>query len=683
MTRVLPAALCRRIAFAIFILQFQLSNASEAEFPDDLGLSELEALMNIDVVSANKFKQSLSEVPAAIRVITAEDIERSNARSIPEALRLAPGVQVTRLTGNAWVVSARGWHTHYSNKLLVMIDGRSIYSPLFSGVFWDSIDMQMADIERIEVIKGPGSTVWGANAVNGVVNIITKAPESVLGINATAKIDSEGYRQLDLRVAREFEGSLFAKAWLSFKQTAQGEYPEGQDFTDEMQSFTIGGSVKKLVGESEYRLDGHWTHQDVDDPILVPPENRTASNRLHNDSGSLTFTLQRQLQANVGITLTSYYAANDRKSDAYDVFEDLFNLELDSEIHQQQVRWNTGIGFREHRFRVVGRTTVPLDKEKVQAGVLSAYGQGEWFVSDRSTLTGGIKYERHSREKDDFTGIEWMPTLRYLHQLDDNHTFWASLSRSARVPSVAEHYGNVHIPILEPDNDRNPTPLPVQPEIRSSIGLESESVWTYELGFRGHIKDNVSYDLTLFHSQYEDVRTSRPGQLFCQRDQVPFPNCEPVGELYLPVFFANDLDVDTEGLEALLRWVINPRHSLQLGFHYIDIEQTITVEGSEEDASLLLSPEYQVFMNYDWQLSDSVSARMHVRHADETPSGQVDSYQSIDLSVGYNSEDFQISIGARDLLHDGEPESYAEARTSILTAVEIQTSFYAQLEVRF
>ncbi len=670
-------------AFVATLLGAGSGWADNNGFDADQGLSELEALMNVEVVSTSKFSRQLAEIPAAVTVITAEDIRRSNARSIPEALRYVPGIQVTRNTGNNWGVSSRGFHGAFSNKLLVMIDGRSIYSPLFSGVFWDSVDINMQDIERIEVIRGPGSSVWGANAVNGVVNIITRQPDADPGMTFGSDVDSEGYAGGAVKYATELGPGLYGKTSVSYKKQADQVYPAGANDVDHWQSFTTALGLKKQRGESEYGMSAHWTHQKVLDPILGAPQNYQQSNALTNDSGSLVFNYQRQLQANAGLSATLYYSAHDRKSADYDIDDDLVNFDLDNKIDYSRFRWIWGLGYRQHALTLQGKQSFLASSSKVDVQIVSGFVQNEWFVTEESTLTLGVKYEHHRHlETQGFNTHQVLPSLRLLQQLSPNHAFWLAASRSTRVPSVIEHYTTFLLRTAPPLSAANPYPWPLESRVTFNRELEEEKVWIYEAGLRGQLADNLSYDLATYYSDFRNIRGTAPGQASCASTGLPPPQCAATDRIVLPLVFQNATATVTTGAELSARWAVTPAHQLHLGYHYIHMEND-TRPGLIPESALSFSPEHQAFLLHDWIFSQHWSSRAGLRYVDHYPQHRVASYEALDLILQYqHNHQLSLRFGARDIFHQGEQEGVIE--TSQLGAIprEIQTSYFVQVEVR-
>ncbi len=401
---------------------------------------KIEDLLEAEITSVSKKPEKLADAAAAVFVITAEDIERAGARSIPEALRMAPGLQVAQLSANKWVVSARGFGDIFSNKLLVMIDGRSVYTPLFSGVFWDIQDTLMEDIDRIEVIRGPGATLWGANAVNGVINIITKPAEETRGTLATAATGSRFPLAAGARVGDRI-GDDKGSYRLYAKGDVQDGYvqPGGDDAFDGWQKLQSGfradvaagsGSSLTLQGDV-YKGEEELTYNF---PGLLSPADSQAEARYWG--GNLLTRWETRRSADTLISLQAYYDYSN--IDAVIPLEDRHTFDLDFQYRTmmtaaQEVIW--GLGYRRSSDDI-GRTEImsfdpagkSLDLYNVFLQDEIALVEGSWW------LTLGTKFEHN-----DYSGLEVQPTVRLRWKPEERQTVWAAVSRAVRTASRADH----------------------------------------------------------------------------------------------------------------------------------------------------------------------------------------------------------------------------------------------------
>ncbi|HBI70903.1 MAG TPA: TonB-dependent receptor [Massilia sp.] len=450
--------------------------APQADFAD----LSIEELANIQVTSVSRKPERLQDAPAAVFVITHEDIRRAGARSLPEALRLAPNLQVARADAHDYAISARGFGSTLANKLLVLIDGRSVYSPLFSGVFWDTHDVVMSDVERIEVISGPGATIWGANAVNGVINIITKSARDTQGKQLVVRGGAEGasgslrhggatangghyraYAKLIRHddIGRE-DGSVSGTGW----RRQQAGFRT--DWDGEGRSTTLSGDVYegKLdeLGEQDTRLAG---------ANLVARSLRTLAD------GS-TLRLQAYLdhtRREVSPTFTESLSIAD------------VQFQHTLPVHgAHSLVW--GANYRHSWDRVTNSEVIAFLPARDRQTWASLFAQDEIALRPDLSLTLGARIERN-----DYTGNEFLPTARLSWRVDPHHTLWTAASRTVRAPTRLDV--DAYIP------GRPPYLLQGGRQVRSEVAQ------VFELGYRGQPLPGLSYSATLFHNDYDHLRT--------------------------------------------------------------------------------------------------------------------------------------------------------------------------------
>lgn len=404
--------------------------------PIDLTNMSLEDLMNLEVTSVSKKEQKLSQTAAAIYVVTQEDIRRSGATSIPEVLRMVPGLQVARLSGSKWAITSRGFNGRFANKMLVLVDGRSVYTPTFSGVFWDVQDLLLEDVERIEVIRGPGGTLWGANAVNGVINIITKPAKETQGGFLTAGSGSEergfgGFRYGG-KLGRDIAYRLYSKYFnrSNLADMSGRNSPGGWDILrggfrmdwkgTERDSLTLQGDI----------YNGHIRERNSSIVSLVPPFRRTLDSQTGVSGGNVMALWNRTFAGGSAMRLQMYYDRT-RHEDSSAVItsrgEIVDSSDLDFQHRfalgkRQDIVW--GIGYRFTSDSVQNTFSVAFDPNHRATHLFSTFVQDEIFiVKDRLRLTVGSKFEHN-----DYTGFEAQPSLRLLWTPNDRHTFWGAIS---------------------------------------------------------------------------------------------------------------------------------------------------------------------------------------------------------------------------------------------------------------
>ncbi|MBN2106934.1 MAG: TonB-dependent receptor, partial [Deltaproteobacteria bacterium] len=490
----------------------------------DFTTYSLEELMNIELVSAAKKPQTAYESAAAVYVITQEDIRRSGAVNLPEALRMAPGIQVSRSDPGQFAVTSRGFLGEFANKLLVLIDGRSVYSPLFSGTMWDYRDVLLENIERIEVIRGPGATLWGANAVNGVINIITKHAKDVQGGMAVATVSNEeGYD--GLRYGVKLKDNMYLSSyvkymnyanvindkWIHEPRQVNGGARLDWDMTDTDKLFVSAGYYDAKTASSASR------------PVVIPPLEKIDVKGDADLSGghalarwdhtfSATSNMQLQLFYDGGLQSarrsTPYKPAQDSpvlgkdltRIDTYD-FDFQHSFAADS---RNSIIW--GVNARYNRVKKRDfNIYFTLASEKETQRLYSAFVQDEiQLVPERLSLTVGSKFEYNSS-----TQLELQPSIRMLYTPSDTQSFWAAVSRAVRTPSVLETDGFVPSAYLA-RGSLFPLSPPGVVEMQGSEDYNSEQLLAYEAGHRAQLAQNFSLDTALYYNVYSDLRSLEP-----------------------------------------------------------------------------------------------------------------------------------------------------------------------------
>ena len=629
-----------------------------------------EELMNIRVTILGPLEK-VSQTPAAVSVVTADDIERSGAQNFPEALRLVPGMDVAQLDASQWAVSARGFNDVFANKLLVMQDGRSIYTPLFSGVFWDVQGTLMEDIDHIEVIRGPGATLWGANAMNGVINIITKSAEDTQGLLVSGgggnqdrgfagaryggKIGDDAY----YRVYGTYEnndntvltdGSDANNAWQLARGGFRTDWNPPSDNTFTFQGDGYAGWIDQVFGVYESPVNPDVV---IDDQMKA--EGANALGRwTHTFSDTADFKLQ------------TYYDYTAR--DAAQVFNEqrhTFDLNFQDEFaagDRNKFVW--GLGYRLTADTEKNNPTISFTPTDQTENLFSAFAQDEIaIVKKRLSLTLGSKFEHN-----DYTGFEVEPGGRLSWTPTTRQTFWVSVSRAVRTPSRAEE--DISLTQAAPP----PYPPGTSLTILGNTGFESEELMAYEIGYRAAPLDKLAFDLTLFYNNYNCLRSEQ---------QNPLNPAQFV--------LANDLYGDTYGGEisatwrALDWWRLEPSYTLlhmRLHAHtdsngYTDYASVAQDEGS--------SPQNQFSLRSSMDLPHDVTFDTALRYVDNLPYFHIKSYFELDGRLAWKiNQHWEIAIVGQNLLHDQHAEfgpSYINTQNGNIT--EIPRSIYGKITWQF
>lgn len=512
--------------------------------PKELGtLEELDfsnMMQHMEVTTASKQAQSISDIAAPIYVITAEDMRRAGANSIPEAIRLAPGVVVGQIDQGKWVVGVRGFAWQYASKALVLLDGRAVYSPIASDVYWDSLDVPIEDIERIEVIRGPGDARWGSHAVNGIINIITKPAGDVRGVSLSAMLDSDGSEIFTARGGGALSSNFDYRAYA--KYLSQGDFPMAAGVPRlgnrdavraglRVDGVSRGGDRLIFIGDVQDGSDatlltavpGAVDRYDAKEWSALARWERGSSGRL-NQQAQLSFDHLEQ-----------------------EIYEerDTFDFAYQAQLPEWRAQtWTVGGVFKSSA-DVLSPTLGIFPSRMTE----NTYGV---FVHDHVALNDKVRFLFGSQfEHNPFTGWEAQPNLQFLYAPDKRRSFWASVSRAVRTPLRTEEGFLLDNPIF---------PGTVLRFI-GDHGLKSESVLAWQAGVRMTLQDNLFLDLAAFYSQYEDLVIVQGGAPFFE----PLP---PPGQAVLPATFANSDSGATKGVEAVLkarpfaRWNLVASYSL-------------------------------------------------------------------------------------------------------------------------
>ena len=514
-----------------------------AALDESMHLSDLsiEDLANVQITSVSKQPEPLSAAPSSVYVITNDDIRRSGAQSLAEALRLAPNLHVARIDALDYAISARGLNSFESaNKLLVLIDGRSVYSSLFSGVDWDQQHVMLEDVERIEVISGPGGTLWGANAVNGVINVITRDARETDGLLVSVSggtLDSVA----NVRYGGAFNGGGW-RAYVSGYQRGSMETATGLDVNDGWDGVQAGFRTDMALGPNGLTLQGDIHDNEIDQSIGLPGYVR---------GGNLLARWERRFEDASTLEVQAYYDRIRRK--ARGIYDALDAVDLQAQHAfrwrgRHQIVWGGGYRVHEDDFANFLNAFVinPLSKRTTLAHL---------FVQDRIALTPnldltlGVKYEDSS-----YTGADWLPNARLSWRVAERAMLWAAVSRVVRTPSRLER--DLVFPGIV---------------VNGTFGTEKLVAW--EAGYRGRPLADLSLSVSVFYNQYEDLRSN---------------NFSPGG--VLPVFVGNSVEGETWGVEAWGDWAVTPKWRLGAGFTALEKDfrttSALDVSGLRRQASI-------------------------------------------------------------------------------------------------
>ncbi|HKH49984.1 MAG TPA: TonB-dependent receptor plug domain-containing protein [Thermoanaerobaculia bacterium] len=616
--RILRAALLAALCAAP-PLRAQANAQEDLVAAQSLKTLSIEELMQIDVTSVSRRSEPFFEAAAAVAVITADELRRSGVTSLPEALRLVNSLHVARQTQSAWAISARGFNSAAANKLLVLIDGRSVYTPLFSGVFWDVQDVLLEDVDRIEVVRGPGATIWGANAVNGVINVITKPASETQGGLAVA---GAGNEERGFAAAR-WGGTLGERgnyrAYGKYASRGAMEFLDGSEAIDDMW-LGQGGfrSDWKTAGGDGLTLQADAYTGRVGEP-LVGDSNR--------DGGNLLGRWSRRSSERSGFELQVYLDRTHRSIPA--LFEE--HRETGDVDFQQDLRLGTrqeliwGLGYRHTRDSVRNSRVIEFLPDHRAQDLLSAFVQDEVsFLDDRLRVTLGTKVEHN-----DSTGFEVQPNVRFSLGLGERRMLWGAVSRAVRTPTQFDEDLVFHV-----------RQLPSVIAFLGSRDFESEKLVAYELGHRMRLGSGLILDNAMFYNVYDDLRSFDPA---------------PTGAF--PFTFGNRTNAETWGLETRINWEPAPwwhwhfAYAWLDGRYFLDPGSRGTAQREGND------PEHRIQVRSFVDLPGGVELDAWLRYVDRLPAPEVPSYLDLDLHLGWHPlSSLELALIGRNLLHSSHEE---------------------------
>lgn len=650
-------------------------------YPDEETISHLkqlslEDLANIQVTSVGKKAEKLAEAPAAIYVITGEELRRSGATTIPDAFRLVPGMQVARVDGHNWAVSARGFNDLFANKLLVLIDGRSVYTPLFSGVFWDTQDVLMEDIDQIEVIRGPGASLWGANAVNGVINIKTKSAKETQGGFATGGVGTEERGFSSFRYGGKLTDNGFFRIYGKYFDRDESVLPFGGKAEDAWNMARGGFRMDFETSEKNLlTLQGDAYGGDLDQTFnlvtLVPPTYMNpARTSIDVYGGNVLGRWTHTLAQDSNLRLQMYYDRTIRRASHFEETHDIYNVDFQHRFpvgDRQDIVWGT-------EYRAVldenpGGFNLSFDPVGRGVQVWSAFIQDEiQFANDRLRLTLGSKFEHN-----DFTGFEVQPGSRLLWTPNDRHSVWLSVARAVRTPSRAEDGVITNTQILPGAAPGFP---PTAITFLGNSDFNSEELTAYEIGYRIRPITHLSLDIAAFYNDYDQLRSLETGTL----DFAFVP-----AYLRVPISAGNNLAGETYGVEFAADAELADWWHLRTSYSYLQA-QLHTAPGSFDTMSETAegsSPHHQVSFYSLMNLSHNIEVDAMARYVDSLSSLGIPSYLSLDLHLGWRPrERWEFAIVGQNLL-DSRRTEFGSSSFIGTAVTEIQRSVYGRVTFRF
>jgi iron complex outermembrane receptor protein len=609
-----------RYVCALWLLIVPVAGVHAAEV-NIMDLS-LEDLGNLQITSVARRPQSISEAPASVYIITAEDIRRSGATTLPEILRLAPNLQVARVDSVQYAITARGFNNAIGNKLLVLQDGRTLYTPLFSGVFWEMEDTMLQDIERIEVFSGSGATLWGANAVNGVINIITRQSSETQGAIVAGEAgdrESGVAARIGGRVNAQLHWRAYAKTrkWDNTGWENGGEAPDAwkksqagfrADWKDEVQGFTLQGDVYN--GESE--------HRGIYGPVEIPAVEVSGTNllaRWTRELNSASGDNELQVQA--------YWSHSEREEFIlFSPESDILDIEFQHGFTRGAHRVVWGAGYRHAEDDVGPGFQTAFIPRSAELNWHNIYIRDEVALAETIRLAVGIKSEWN-----EYTGTEYLPGARLSWNFADDHMVWLAASRAVRAPSRIDR--DVFLPQTPPFM------------IAGGPNFQAESALAYELGYRGQLSDTLNVSGTLFLHRWDKLRSGT--------------------KLPLPMYISNGIEGDAQGAEGWFNW--QPLPLLRFGGGFLVLDKDLQFKAGAGDtagvdnAVLHNDPDYQWQLRSDIDLGNDVQLNLNLRKVDELTVEPVPGYHELNARLSWQPRPaLEVALTGRNLLDDAHAE---------------------------
>ncbi len=630
----------------------------------------LEDLGNIEVTTASKEPMKASLTPAAIYVITQEDIRRSGATSIPEVLRLAPGVEVARIDSDTWSVGVRGFGGSLSRSVLVLIDGRSVYTPLFAGVWWQVQDTMLEDVERIEVIRGPGGTIWGANAVNGVINIITKGARDTHGVLASTGGGNLDQGFLNFRYGagngKTFDYRVYGKAFTRGPEF----HPNGRQFDDWRMAQTGFRADWDLHNRDTLTLQGDLYNGDAGQSVGITTYSAPYFTNVEQNAevagGNLVGRWKRLLGAGSDIQLETYYDRTNRGQVNFAETRDTFDIDFVHHLSlpgRQNFLWGLGTRLSSGSANPVVPTVVFTPYHQTDK-LYSAFVQDEIpIVGDRLSLTIGSKFLHN-----DYSGFEIEPSARLLWKVKPQQAVWAAITRAVRTPSRIEED-------LQLTGLLSPNPLTFF-RIIGDRKFSSEHLIGYEAGYRSLVRKDLSVDIAAFYNRYDNLLSIEPGGPFLESSPPP-------SHVVLPFMFRNGLLGNTAGFEIAPDWTLTRWWRLRGSYSYLHMNLRRTA--ASQDASTVnstqgSSPHHQVLVQSSLDLHKKFALDQSLRYVSALPAQGVAAYSTADVGFTWRATPgLNLSIVGQNLFQPhhaefgGDPGSLVGIKRSVYLKIMWQT----------
>jgi iron complex outermembrane recepter protein len=599
----------------------------------------LEELLDVDVTLPLRRPVRVVDAAAAVSVLTSEDIWRSGAGSLPEVLRLAPGLFVGRFSASSWVISSRGFASTAANKLLVMIDGRSVYSPLFSGVFWEQIDSPLFDVDRIEVVRGPGASLWGSNAMNGVVSVVSKSAQDTQGTSVSVGTGAEEHFFSSVRHGGRV-GPGYYRVFGKLVSRDDARLSDGTPAEDWQRAGHVGARFDFGPPANRLTLQGDG---------FVSRIGLAGRDDLEASGGNVLGRWSRAVRSQGNVQVQLYVDHTSRLVPAqFDEKRDTFDVDVQHRFMlggRHQISW--GGGYRTSADDTTATTLLFFDPEDRRTSLVSGFAQDEIAITPRVMLTAGARLEHN-----DYTGLEAQPTLRARWTPYPSHTLWAAVSRAVRLPTRLD----TDVRITQGG----------RVVIAGNPSFDAETVIAYEAGYRVNTASLFSLDIAAFRNRYDDLRTQ----------ELPRTPASPVT-------VGNGLNINTSGIELTGR--VQPRPWMRFTSSYAFLSKDLSLDRDSRDPTRGLNeaidPRHQWSLSTRVDLPHRIELDAALRAISALPNPGTPAYSEANVRVAWRPVPrLELSLVGRDLLHRSHLEFVAPTSSR---RTELERAVYTRVSVAF
>lgn len=635
------------------------------------------ASLDMPVSTVARQESTVGKSPAAVFVITNEMIHRSGAVNIPDVLRMAPGIEVAQISSDEWAISARGFSNLFSNKLLVQIDGRTVYDLFFGGVVWDVQDVMLEDVERIEVIRGPGATIWGSNAVNGVINIITKKAQDTQGLLVQGGAGSHERDYANARVGGRIGQDMYFRVYGKSFDRGPSYLEDGSFAPDAWHQGRCGFRMDYDASRSDaMTLQGDYYDgriATIQAPTIPVNPFFLPSDAGRVDGENILYRWKHTIDDDTDWTFQAYYDRTERHyfNPVYGPDRDLVDTDFQHRFPlgaRNEIIWGCGYRFTQDTFQDAP-FYINLNPVNRFDNYFSFFLQDQITLApDRWYFTVGSKFEYN-----DYTNFEYQPTGRLLWTPDERHSIWGAVSRAVHVPTRQSDDVQVRLrPIGSIPFPPFPDPLPLFPMAFGNRNLQSEELLAWEFGFREQATERFSWDLAMFYNQYDKLSASLPSGI----------RFDPPAYFILPTTYVNGGAGETYGIELAANYQASDRWRMQFAYTYL--RMFIHVEpGSLPDLNLYDSPVNQVYFQSSWDIGNHWQYDLIGRYVDVLSGSAIPKYVVMDMRLAWlGRKNLEVAVVGRNLFNGYYPE-FSTVPMSGVGVTEVGPQVYGQVTWRY